>query len=218
MNLNHWKWIKIIKSRISYASYACTWLLFWTKKYTPSIYKWLKFFWTTQKSFWFTNRILLPCYQWISSLKRISEKFRVIQRLKHWMQFISLVAFTQLLYRILLLNSKTISGDDWPIWTKDVTDMAQSPLELKQWSLADILILKRKLNNFQRMNESKCITGGYMKYLKKHVKEGFVIWWHLHFIWNSLKSKNFIFRYFAVFKLLCFKLITRFLSEIFRNK
>ena len=72
---------------IQYIIY-CIWYTLWTKKYTSSIYKWLKFFWTTQKSFWFTNRISLPCYQRISSLKRISEKFRFIRRLKHWMQFI----------------------------------------------------------------------------------------------------------------------------------
>ena len=104
--------LHVITSFVYSISYTVYDILFWTKKYTPSIYKWLKFFWTTQKSFWFTNRILLPCYQRISSLKRISEKFRIIPRVKHWMQFISLVVLNQ---SILLLNSKTISGTDWLI-------------------------------------------------------------------------------------------------------
>ena len=152
---------QIIKSRISYVSYARTWLLpsvtvydilFWSKKYTPSIYKWLKFFWTTKKYFWFTNRILLPCYHRISSLKRISEKFRIIQRVKHWMQFMSLAVGLQW---ILLLNSKTIGGVDWPIWIKDGGYMAQSPLKVKQWSSVEPILVKRKLNYFQRLNEHK---------------------------------------------------------------
>ena len=37
-------------------------------------------------------------------------------------------------------------------------------------------MVKRKLYYFQRLNENKCITGDCMKCFKKHVKEGFVMW------------------------------------------
>ena len=91
------------------------------------------------KYFCFTIRIFTD---WISILKRFSAKFRVTLQPKHLMQFISLVVVIQ---RISSLNSRTISGVDWPIWTKDVMHMARSPLEVKHWSSADCPGMSRNL-------------------------------------------------------------------------
>ena len=52
-------------------------------------------------------------------------------------------------------------------------------------------------------------TGHNMICLKKHLKEYFVMWQHLHFIWNASKSKNWFFGPFTVWKL-----VTWFLFEI----
>ena len=40
-------------------------------------------------------------------------------------------------------------------------DMAQSPLEVKQWSSAEDSIMKRKLNYFQRINEQNSFTHSF---------------------------------------------------------
>ena len=118
----------------------------------------LKVVFNNLEYFWFTIRILLPWNQQLSTLKRISEEFLLIRRLKHWMQFISLVVTIQ---NILLPNSRTISGADWLIWTKDDMDMGRSALEVKQWSSADISIGKRKLNHFQRINDQNLLTDSF---------------------------------------------------------
>ena len=40
-----------------------------------------------------------------------------------------------------------------------------------------------------------------MKCPKKHVKEEFIMWWHMHFFRNAPKSKMFIFGSFSVFRI-----------------